>query len=150
MTSEKPEIVFVQGSFQTPLVYNNVVTGLRDLGYSVTLPPRPSCSDVNDDDFPTRTLTDDASAVTKFIEQLAEDGKMVVVVMHSYGGIVGSEAIPESLSYAGRQARGQKGGVIHLVFYTAFLLEKGKSVSRHSTSRRIMALWYFSPTLCKA
>ncbi|KAL3488562.1 alpha/beta-hydrolase [Aspergillus germanicus] len=119
---------FVQGSFQTPLVFNNVATGLRDLGYSVTLPPLPSCSDVDAEDLPTRTLTDDANVVTKVIEQLVEDGKMVVVVMHSYGGIVGSEAIPESLSYAARQARGQKGGVIHLFFYTAFLLEKGKSV----------------------
>ncbi|KAL3447404.1 Alpha/beta hydrolase fold-1 [Aspergillus insuetus] len=128
MTSEKPEIVFVQGSFQTPLVYNDVVTGLRDLGYSVTLPPLPSCSDADDDDFPNRTLTDDADVITKVTEQLVEDGKMVVVVMHSYGGIVGSEAIREEMSYTTRQTRRQKGGVIHLFYYTAFLLEKGKSV----------------------
>jgi hypothetical protein len=48
--------------------------------------------------------------------------------MHSYGGIIGSEAIPESFSYAALQARGQKGGVIHLFFYTASPLAKGKSV----------------------
>ncbi|KAL2843239.1 hypothetical protein BJX68DRAFT_270248 [Aspergillus pseudodeflectus] len=53
---------------------------------------------------------------------------MIVVVMHSYGGIVGSEAIPQCLSYTARQARGEKGGVIHLFYYTASLLEKRKSV----------------------
>ena len=56
------------------------------------------------------------------------DGKTVVVVMHSYGGLVGSEAIPEELSYARRQAQGRPGGVIHLFFYSAFLLNDGQSV----------------------
>ncbi|KAL4940866.1 hypothetical protein BDV06DRAFT_230080 [Aspergillus oleicola] len=128
MSTERPSIVIVQGSFQTPLVYNDLLSGLRELGYSAHLPPLPSCSDVDNDDFPTRTLTDDANAVAKIIEQLVKEGKLVVVVMHSYGGIVGSDAIPESLSYKARQARGQKGGVIHLFYFTAFLLEKGKSV----------------------
>ncbi|KAJ0417428.1 alpha/beta-hydrolase [Aspergillus carlsbadensis] len=128
MASQRPEIVFVQGSFQTPLVYNDAVTRLRDLGYPVTLPPLPSCSDVDAADFPTRTLTDDANAVTKVVERLVEDGKTVVVVMHSYGGLVGSEAIPESLSYTARRARGQRGGVLHLFYFAAVLLEKGKSV----------------------
>ncbi|KAE8309980.1 alpha/beta-hydrolase [Aspergillus transmontanensis] len=128
MAPERPNIVLVQGSFQTPLVYDDLLTRLRDLGYSVILPPLPSGSDVHHDDFPIRTLTDDALAVTKVVEQLVEDGKTVVLVMHSYGGIVGSEAIPESLSYRARQTRGQKGGVIHLFYYTAFLLDKGKSV----------------------
>ncbi|KAB8211914.1 alpha/beta-hydrolase [Aspergillus parasiticus] len=128
MAPERPNIVLVQGSFQTPLVYDDLLTRLQDLGYFVVLSPLPSCSDVDHDDFPTRTLADDALAITKVVEQLVEDGKTVVLVMHSYGGIVGSEAIPESLSYRARQTRGQEGGVIHLFYYTAFLLGKGKSV----------------------
>jgi hypothetical protein len=117
-------------SFKAPSRYRwsttTSVTRLRNLGYSVALPPLPSCSDVDADDFPKRTLTDDADVVTRIIEQLVEDGKMVIVVMHSYGGIVGSKAIPKSLSYTARQERGEKGGVIHLFYYTAFLLEKGE------------------------
>ncbi|KAE8332765.1 Alpha/beta hydrolase fold-1 [Aspergillus sergii] len=129
MAAERPTIVLVPRSFQTPLVYNDLLTRLRDLGYSVVLPPLPSCSDVEHDDFSTRTLTDDAMAITKVVEQLAEDGKAVALVMHSYGGIMGSEAIPESLSYRACQARGQKGGIIHLFYYKAFLLGKGKMSS---------------------
>jgi hypothetical protein len=48
--------------------------------------------------------------------------------MHSYGGLVGSEAIPEALSYLNRQSRNLRGGVIHLFMFSAFLLEEGKSV----------------------
>jgi len=48
--------------------------------------------------------------------------------MHSYGGLVGSEATIEELSYINRQARGPPGGVIHLFFYAAFLLQEGQSV----------------------
>ncbi|KAB8213522.1 hypothetical protein BDV33DRAFT_210117 [Aspergillus novoparasiticus] len=128
MAPERLNIVLVQASFKTPLVYDDLLTRLRDLGYSVVLPPLPSCSDVDHNDFPTRTLAHNALAITKVIRQLVEVGKTVVLVMHPYGGIVGSEGIPESLSYRARQARGQKGGVIHLFHYTAFLLDKGRSV----------------------
>ncbi|KAL8706574.1 MAG: hypothetical protein Q9201_000387 [Fulgogasparrea decipioides] len=48
--------------------------------------------------------------------------------MHSYGGLVGCEAITEDLSYSERQAQGLSGGVIHLFFYSAYLLDKGQSV----------------------
>ena len=51
-----------------------------------------------------------------------------MVVMHSYGGLVGSEAAAEELSYAKRQAQGLPGGVIHLFLYSAFLLNEGQSV----------------------
>ncbi|KAJ5274030.1 hypothetical protein N7478_009155 [Penicillium angulare] len=129
MPSSKPTIVIVQGSFQTPLVYEALEAGLKNAGYPVVHPLLPSCTDVEADDFPSRTLVDDASAVTKAIKRLVVDEeKLVIVVMHSYGGIVGSEAVQESLSYSQRQAEGEKGGVVHLFYYSAFILGKGQSV----------------------
>lgn len=52
----------------------------------------------------------------------------MVLVMHSYGGLVGSEAATEELSYAKRKAQGLPGGVLHLFLYSAFLLNEGQSV----------------------
>ncbi|KAE8398255.1 hypothetical protein BDV37DRAFT_291143 [Aspergillus pseudonomiae] len=99
MGLETPSIVLVQGSFQTPL--------------SVIHPSLPSCSNVEADDFPTRTLENDARAITEALEQLVErEEKLVVVVMHSYGGIL----------------EGEKGGVWHLFYYAAFVLPEGASV----------------------
>ncbi|KAE8149090.1 Alpha/beta hydrolase fold-1 [Aspergillus avenaceus] len=129
MASEKPSIVLVQGSFQTPLVYEQLTTGLRKLGYPVIHPSLPSCSDVEANDFPTRTMETDAHAITETLERLVQkEEKLVVLVMHSYGGIVGSTAIPQSLTYDSRQAEGKKGGVLHLFYYAAFVLPEGASV----------------------
>ena len=64
----------------------------------------------------------------QLIRLIEYEFKTVVVVMHSYGGLVGSEAIPLDLTFLDRGKRGLKGGVIHLFFFTAFLLEVGQSV----------------------
>jgi len=126
---EKATILLVQGSFQTPLVYEPLCNRLKSLGYPTVQPPLPSCSNVEDPAFPSINLIDDALAVRLELTKLIEYGnKTVVVVMHSYGGLVGSEAIPEELTYTNRKARGQAGGVIHLYYFSAFLLPVGQSV----------------------
>ncbi|KAI6087401.1 hypothetical protein F4821DRAFT_107653 [Hypoxylon rubiginosum] len=48
--------------------------------------------------------------------------------MHSYGGLVGSEATLEQFSWEKRKAAGLAGGVIHLFFFAAFILAEGQSV----------------------
>ncbi|PYH86717.1 hypothetical protein BO82DRAFT_388354 [Aspergillus uvarum CBS 121591] len=48
--------------------------------------------------------------------------------MHSYGGIVGTEAIPEDLTHAARHAQGHNGGVLHLFYFAGVILSKGQSV----------------------
>lgn len=128
-TEEPPTIIHVQGSFQIPEVYKKLVDGLVAKGYPTIHPTLPSCSDIDSPEFPQRTLIDDALKIrSELIRQIEYGGKTVIVVMHSYGGLVGSEAIPEELSYSKRQGQGLPGGVIHLYFYTAFLLEEGQSV----------------------
>ena len=75
------------------------------------------------------TLVDDAVAVRCELTRLVElESQTVVVVMHSYGGLVGSEAIPKDLSYLYRQLRNLGGGVIHLFMFAAFLIVERKSV----------------------
>lgn len=130
MLTSKPTIILVQGSFQTPHVYEQLRTGLHDAGYPVVHPRLPSiCTDMNDSEFLSCTLKDDVDAVTTALKHLVEEEKKsVVVVMHSYGGIVGTEAIPKHLTHAARRARGHQGGVLHLFYFAAFILPEGKSV----------------------
>ncbi|RAH71186.1 alpha/beta hydrolase [Aspergillus aculeatinus CBS 121060] len=130
MNTSKPTIVLVQGSFQTSLVYEQLRTGLHNAGYPVVHPKLPSiCTDIDDTEFLSRTLKDDADAVTTALQHLVEEEKKsVVVVMHSYGGIVGTEAIPKHLTHAARRTQGHQGGVLHLFYFAAFILPEGKSV----------------------
>lgn len=128
-TQSMPTILLVQGSFQIPQVYEKLVKGLEARGYPTIHPQLPSCSNVDGPNFPQLSLVDDASAIRAELTRLIEsEGRTVVVVMHSYGGLVGSEATTEELSYTNRQARDLPGGVIHLFFYAAFLLQEGQSV----------------------
>jgi hypothetical protein len=122
-------IVIVQGSFHIPLAYRTLTESLQHRGFDTFQPELPSCSNVGDDDFPSKTLHDDSMVVQSLIERLVKnENKRVFVVMHSYGGLVGSNAISEDLSFKDRKAAGLPGGVFHLFYIAAFLLDMGQSV----------------------
>lgn len=122
-------ILIVQGSFQTPLVYKLLSDGLEARGYSTSHPGLPSCSNTENPDFPSKTLIDDTEAVRNAVKHLVEhEKKTIVVVMHSYGGLVGSNAIDEELNIAHRRSAGLAGGVLHLFYFAAFVLDKQQSV----------------------
>ncbi|KAL8776351.1 MAG: hypothetical protein Q9194_003203 [Teloschistes cf. exilis] len=127
--AESPTIVLVQDSFQVPAVYERLVHSLHNLGYMTIQPRLPSCSDTGGPEYPKTTLIDDALAVRKeLVRQVEYQHQTVVVVMHSYGGLVGGEAIPEDLSYTKRQSFGLPGGVIHLFYFCAYVLDQGESL----------------------
>jgi len=68
-------------------------------GYPTVHPQLPSCSETESSDFSKVSLADDASAIRTELTCLVEDeGKIVVVVMHSYSGQVGSEAVTAELT----------------------------------------------------
>ncbi|ORY19061.1 catalytic protein [Clohesyomyces aquaticus] len=122
-------VIIVQGSFQIPLVYEALSTGLQARGISTFHPELPSLDVAAGSDLASKSLEDDTNAVKSLIEKLVQDeGKKVFVVMHSYGGLVGSNAIPEELSYYVRKSKGFSGGVVHLFYAAAFVLDKGLSV----------------------
>lgn len=127
--SPKPTILLVQGSFQLPEAYGKLVSALRSRGFPVVQPGLPSLSDHDSPDFAKRDLADDSRAIETEAKRLVVDeGKNVMVVMHSYGGLVGSDAIPENLSLQSRRRAGLAGGVCRLFFFTAVILDEGKSV----------------------
>jgi pimeloyl-ACP methyl ester carboxylesterase len=62
--------------------------------------------------------------VRQIVEQLADDGLTIIVVMHSYGGMVGLNAL-EDLDVQSRAAQGKSGGVAHLIAIAAMIYPKG-------------------------
>ncbi|KAK2595614.1 hypothetical protein QQS21_006661 [Conoideocrella luteorostrata] len=125
---EKPVIVLVQGSFQLPEAYYKLADALKALGYSVVQPLLPSLTDHEKPDFASKSLSDDALVVGSEVRRLVEQGKKVVLVMHSYGGLVGNEAVTKDLSFIERQSNGLSGGVVHLFYFAALILTLGQSV----------------------
>lgn len=125
----KPAIILVQGSFQLPEAYDKLASALRSRGFLVIQPRLPSLSDHESPDFAKRDLSDDSRVIGNEAKRLVVDeGMNVMIVMHSYGGLVGSNAIPEDLSFQNRHQRGLTGGVVHLFYFAAFVLDQGRSV----------------------
>lgn len=126
----KPTIVLLQGTFQVPDVYHKFVGLIESRGFPVVQPSFPSLTDQNDPDFTKKTLADDARAVETAIKKLVlDENKTVIVFMHSYGGLVGSEAVSEDLSLESRQQRGLQGGVARFFYCAAFVMPKGQSIA---------------------
>ena len=61
------------------------------------------------------------------LKRLADDGKEIVLVVHSYGGLVGQNALV-GLGRKQRQAVGKEGGVIIFAYLAAFVAPKGASI----------------------
>ena len=128
-SQEKPTIFLIQGSFQLPDVYHRLTDKLQAEGFSIVHPVLPSLTDANAPDFSSRDLIDDALAIRMELIRLVEyKGKDVLVVAHSYGGLVGSEAITKDLTRLHRRGRGLEGGVFRFFLFAAFVLDVGQSV----------------------
>jgi pimeloyl-ACP methyl ester carboxylesterase len=70
---------------------------------------------------------DDVASLREVLVKLADDGQDLVVVGHSYGGVVASCAV-EGLSKSARAKEGTAGGVIKVVYLAAFAIDKGQSL----------------------
>jgi hypothetical protein len=76
---------------------------------------------------PNASLPDDVACVRDVVTPLVDAGERVLKVMHSYGGLLGTDAV-EGLSFSERQADGQPGGVIHLLYLCAYVLTPGTAI----------------------
>ena len=117
-------ILLVHGIWHSPLTYAKLTTALQRAGHDVHAPFLPSCTGARP---PTASLASDTQLIRRFAEQLADQGRAIVVVMHSYGGVVAAGAL-EGLDARSRAARGLRGGVAHLVGLAAHLHPPGVGV----------------------
>ena len=87
--------------------------------------PLPSLNCTNPQ---TATAAKDAASIRcEALQPLINNGKEVLLVMHSYGGVPGSAAA-KRLSTVERRQQGLKGGVIGQVFVAAMVLEEGDTL----------------------
>lgn len=128
-TTPKPVILIIPGSFSHASHYYVLSDKLKALGYQTYVNGLPSTS--RDDPEEPVSLEEDAVFFRGIIEKLADRGDDVVVLMHSYGGQVGSEAV-KSVGKEERQKAGKKGGVVKLIYLTAAVLEVGSSMKSES------------------
>jgi len=123
MSDQKPAILVVHGAYFLPLAWDAFKASLNSAGFQVSVPRLPTCGDSRP---PTALLSHDVSAVRAAATELISAGHRILVLAHSYGGIVTSEAITPEL-YASNNG-GEK-GVVSLVYLAAWLVQPGDALT---------------------
>ncbi|KAH8890546.1 alpha/beta-hydrolase [Thozetella sp. PMI_491] len=71
---------------------------------------------------PGPTNGDDVKAICEVAEPLLDEGKDVIIVTSSLGGVVGTQCL-EFLSYPARSSLGKKGSVDKIIYVTSMVLD---------------------------
>ncbi|KAJ5397475.1 alpha/beta-hydrolase [Penicillium cosmopolitanum] len=108
MTSNtSPIFVFVPGAWHTPDTFDGIRDLLNKRGFESEAVANQSVGAAD----PLTGLHADISYTKNVLQKFADQGRQIVVVTHSYGGMAG---LP--------------GGVIQVVWMAAFVTPKGKSI----------------------
>jgi hypothetical protein len=118
--------VLIPGSFSPITSYEKVTPLLHAAGYETHAVPLSANSESNRKEGPA-TMQDDTVAIRAVISGHANNGKDVVVVMHSYAGFPGTEATKD-LSKTERHKQGKEEGVVGLVYVAAWMPPVGKTI----------------------
>ncbi|KAI1109412.1 Alpha/beta hydrolase fold-1 [Nemania sp. NC0429] len=127
MDSEpKPVIILVHGAWHSPEVWTQVKVRLEAAGFEVYTPrlltvvgPEPT----------DHTWRADVAVVHDIAVPLFRQGREVVIVGHSYGGVVITASV-DGQTVAERKSRGLKGGFSAVVYICAFAIaQRGLSLT---------------------
>lgn len=109
-----PIILLITGAWHVPEHYSMLSNRLRHLGYTVECPLLTTNTNT---DPPNKNLDDDVAQIRDLAIQYLDQGRDIVTLMHSYGGIVGTSA----LFGLGATDRNGLASVISLVYMAAFV-----------------------------
>ncbi|CAO1605810.1 MAG: hypothetical protein LQ349_006656 [Xanthoria aureola] len=123
--NSKTTVVIVPGAWHPASLYDGFVSRLQESGYGAVVAAYPSVDSPNPK---TATCEQDAQAVRQQCLSLIEnESKDVLLVCHSYGGIPGGGAAA-GLSKKERVQKGKQGGILGLVYMSAFVVPEGSSL----------------------
>ncbi|KAF3025916.1 hypothetical protein E8E14_014904 [Neopestalotiopsis sp. 37M] len=148
-------IVIVPAASALPVIYQQVVDAVRADGCDIEALWTPSVGleDGSSREGAPPTMYDDAAFVAAHITKLADAGKDILVVMHSYGGVAGTQAA-QGLIKTERQKQGKPGGIVGLAYMTCLVPELGQPASTRATTppkgaKPLMAVgedgWFYYP-----
>ncbi|PYH92589.1 alpha/beta-hydrolase [Aspergillus ellipticus CBS 707.79] len=124
MSQSKPSIILVPGAFAPPELYEGITTRVASQGYEIHAVRLPSVAPSSGPLPQPGTMYDDAAAIAREIAKLVDQGKEVIVVAHSYGGVPASQSIQGLVK---KERSDKPGGVVRLAYLTAIVPPEGGS-----------------------
>ncbi|KAK7752316.1 hypothetical protein SLS62_005652 [Diatrype stigma] len=125
----KRSLLLIPGAFAVPDLYDSLVNAVAAKGYEIKALHMPSVAPATGPkEGEPPTMYDDAAFIAKEAESLADEGKDVIIMTHSYGGVPGTESV-RGLSKTERQKQGKKGGIVRLAYMTSLVLAVGDAAT---------------------
>lgn len=119
-----PLVVIVPGAFGTPAGFDKLVPYLNEAGLSTSPGPYPSC-DPQDPTVATCQKDIDSLRRDILLPLLEEEQRDIVILAHSYGGVVAGGAA-KGLDKPSRIVQGQQHGVIGLIYVAGNITLEGE------------------------
>jgi pimeloyl-ACP methyl ester carboxylesterase len=124
-STSSPVILLLHGAWHTPEYYDALLSLLQAKGYTTSCPRMPSCNDASP---PNKTLDDDVRCARQTALKYLSDGRDIVALMHSYGGVVGTNALTNL--HRPQQKDGKRTGVVKkLIYMAAFIPFENQSLA---------------------
>jgi hypothetical protein len=137
----KPSILFIPGSYTLLSVFQPLFDAISKEGYEIIgihLPTVGSSSRQGRDG-PAPSMYDDAAVIAQEAENLADQGKDVILMGHSYAGVPMSQSV-KSLGKEQRKAQSKPGGIVRLAYIACLVPAIGNSaeslLSRFPSQKR--------------
>ncbi|KAG5794328.1 hypothetical protein H9Q69_006624 [Fusarium xylarioides] len=124
VATARPALVIVPGNFSLPRFWSAIQRSVEDKGNPVEVVSLQSSREIRID--PAPGLADDVKETQSVLNKYVNQGKDVVMLMHSYGGMVGTEAT-RGFSRIEREKADLKGGITRMIFLAAIFAPPGKS-----------------------
>lgn len=124
-----PTVLLVPGAFGTPAGYGPLLPYLKKAGFATH--PGPYTSSNPSDPAAATCANDIASLRDNVLRPLLDDGKDIVILAHSFGGIVAGAAAKDLDKYT-RQNQGQPGGVVGLIYIAGNITVNDESLAEAS------------------
>lgn len=147
--TNKPGVVLVHGAWHSSSHFENIIRDLEQKGYSVEAPTLPTVGlEVVEDSLVkaiavvscfnrqrvlTHTDSNAPAQVKQAISNVTSSGRNAVVICHSFGGIMGSEAVAEfEEEMRANHASSKHGHVVQLLYISAIIIERGVQWNKES------------------
>ncbi|KAL4794548.1 alpha/beta-hydrolase [Aspergillus venezuelensis] len=123
-STTKATIFLIDGGWHTPAHYSKLTTYLESKGHKIHILRLETTNGARP---PSADLSTDTILIRSYAEDLISKGHILVALMHSYGGQVGTNAL-SGLGFKERRRKRLPGGIARLVYITAFAQFPGRTM----------------------
>ncbi|KAJ5604893.1 alpha/beta-hydrolase [Penicillium lagena] len=120
----KPVLIFVHGGWHTPECWTYIVSLLRPQGYECVTPQL----DYSGTAKPVESIASSIEQIQKLLNVATMAGRDVVLVNHSFGGVVGCSAVKGFTQKNSSQLHAGSGRVIGIIHLSAIMVPSHCSV----------------------